>query len=130
LTHRRIRVDIEQAFGISNMVNISDGLAAVKAAGLELETHKDLAVDKDGLDYAPWCWPMGGDLRYAQTMWQFLSTLKKIRWGVMLASVLLGLLASLHIAPAGAKKTLDTMGKGADALVASGRQVYSPRCIY
>ncbi|KUJ07709.1 S-adenosyl-L-methionine-dependent methyltransferase [Mollisia scopiformis] len=127
LAHRRIRVDIEQAFGISNMVNISDGLAAIEAAGLELVVHRDLAVDEDRLDYAPWYWPMGGDLRYAQTIWELISTLKKTRWGVMLASVFLGLLAMLHIAPTGAKKTLDTMGKGADALVTAGRQgIFTP----
>jgi sterol 24-C-methyltransferase len=127
LAHRKIRVDIEQAFGISNMVSISEGLAATEAAGLELLVHRDLAIDKDSLDYAPWYWPMGGDLRYAQTIWDFISTLKKSRWGVMLASFFLGLLALVHIAPTGAKKTLDTMGKGADALVTAGSQgIFTP----
>lgn len=127
LVHRRLRLDIEQAFGISNMVKVSDGLAAIEAAGLELETHMDLALDKDGLQYAPWYWPMGCDLTYAQTIWDIPSILKKSRWGVMLASVFLALLASIQIVPAGAKKTLNTMGKGADALVSSGKQnIFTP----
>ena len=127
LAHRRIRIDIEQAFGISNMVSISDSLAAIRAAGLELELHKDLAVDNDSLDFAPWYWPMGSDLRYAQTAWDLISTFKKSRWGVMLASILLGFLALVGIAPVGAKKTLDTMGKGADALVAAGSKgIFTP----
>lgn len=127
LAHRRIRVDIEQAFGISNIVKVSDSLRAIEAAGLELQVHRDLAVDEDGIDYAPWYWPMGGDLRYAQTLWDIISVFRKNRWSVKLASGLLGLLASVRIAPAGAKKTLDTMGKGADALVAAGsKRLFTP----
>lgn len=127
LAHRRMRVDIEQAMGISNMVSISDGLAAMEAAGLQLERHRDMAVDDQGLDYAPWYWPMGGDLTYAQTVWDFVSALRKCRWGVMVASALLGVLASVSIVPVGAKKTLDTMGRGADALVAAGSQkIFTP----
>ncbi|KAH8585893.1 CgERG6-2 protein [Bisporella sp. PMI_857] len=127
LAHRRIRVDIEQAFGISNMVNISDSLAAIEAAGLELEVHRDLAIDKDGLDSAPWYWPMSGDLKHAQTAWDFLSYLKNSTWGIMLFSALLGLLGLVGIAPAGAKKTMDTMRKGGDALVAGGSQgIFTP----
>jgi sterol 24-C-methyltransferase len=127
LSHRRLRVDIESAMGIANMVSVSEGLAAVEAAGLELQAHRDMAIDVDGVDYAPWYWPMGSDLRYAQTPWDFLSTLKKSWWGVRLASLFLGSLSMLGIAPAGAKKMLDTMGKGADALVASGQQgIFTP----
>ncbi|KAI1279366.1 delta(24)-sterol C-methyltransferase [Xylaria sp. FL0933] len=127
LAHRRIRIDIEQAFGISNMVKISECLGAIESAGLELEVHRDLAIENDGLDYAPWYWPMGTDLRYAQTTWDFISALKKSRWGVKAASVLLGLLASVGVVPVGARKTLDTMGKGADALVTAGRQgIFTP----
>ena len=108
------------------MVNISDSLAAIEAAGLELEVHRELAIDKDGLDCAPWYWPMGGDPKYAQTTCDLISSLKK-RWVVMLASIFLGLLALVRIAPASAKRTLKTMGKGADAFVAAGSQgIFTP----
>ncbi|KAI9667973.1 MAG: hypothetical protein M1821_000793 [Bathelium mastoideum] len=127
LAHRQIRLDIERAFGISNLVKISTCLVAVEAAGLELEVHKDFAIDTNGLDCAPWYWPMGRDLRYAQTIWDLILTLKKSRWGVMIVSAILGLLALLRIAPTGAKKTLDTMGQGADALIEAGKQgIFTP----
>jgi len=127
VAHRRLRFDIEKAFGISNMLTVSETLKAIESAGLELELHRDLAVDKDGLDYAPWYWPMSGNLSYANNAWDLLSALKKNRWSVKLVSGVLGLLSSVGIAPMGAKKMLDVMGKGADALVTAGNQeIFTP----
>src|SRR3982074_1983828 len=45
--HREIRLGIEQGDGISNMVKISEGIAAIKAAGFELLHHEDLADRPD-----------------------------------------------------------------------------------
>ncbi|KAI8944151.1 delta(24)-sterol C-methyltransferase [Xylaria longipes] len=126
LAHRSIRGDIEQAFGISNMVQVSDALEAVKAAGLELEVHTDLAIDKNGLNAAPWYWPMSRDLKYIQTGWDLISALKR-RVSVALALGLLWLLAAVHIAPPGTIKIMDTMAKGGDALVTGGSQgIFTP----
>lgn len=122
IDHRRIRLGIEQGYGISTMVKVSDALAAVDASGLELEAHRDLATNEDKLDIAPWYWPMGSDIKHAQTIWDILSLLKKNRWGAILTAGFLGLLEAVGIAPAGTKKTADSMGKGADALVAGGMQ--------
>ncbi|KAI0455554.1 putative sterol 24-c-methyltransferase [Xylaria acuta] len=126
LAHRSIRVDIEQAFGISNMVQVSNALEAVEAAGLGLEVHTDLAVDKDGPNAAPWYWPMSRDLKYMPTGWDLISALKH-RVSVALALSLLWLLAAVHIAPPGAMKTLDIMAKGGDALATGGSQgIFTP----
>ncbi|KUI68646.1 Sterol 24-C-methyltransferase erg-4 [Cytospora mali] len=122
IDHRRIRLDIEQGYGIATMGKMSDVLVAMDACGLELEVHRDLAVNEDKLDVAPWYWPMGTDMKHAQTVWDVLSLLKKNRWGAILTAGFLGLLEAVGIAPAGTKKTADSMGKGADALVAGGMQ--------
>jgi sterol 24-C-methyltransferase len=53
--HRRIRLGIEQGNGISNMVPVAEGLAAIKAAGFELEFDEDLAERPDPI---PWYWPL------------------------------------------------------------------------
>lgn len=120
--HRRIRLDIEQGYGIAKMVKISDALAAMDACGLELEVHRDLAVNEDKLDVAPWFWPMGGELKHAQTIWDVLLLLKKNRWVAIATAGFLGLLEAVGVAAAGTKKVADVMGKGADALVAGGTQ--------
>lgn len=120
LDHRRIRLGIEQGNGIAKMVKISDALAALESSGLQVESKRDLAINEDQLDIAPWYWPMGNDIRYAQTIWDVLSLLKKNRLGAMVTAGFLGLLEAVGIAPTGMKKTADIMGKGADALVAGG----------
>ncbi|KAI2602582.1 sterol methyltransferase C-terminal-domain-containing protein [Hypoxylon sp. NC1633] len=113
---------IEQGYGIATMATKSGALEAMKESGLELEVQRDLAVNEDKLDVAPWYWPMGSDMRHAQTIWDVLSLLKKNRFGAMATASILGLLEAIGIAPAGSKKTADSMGKGADALVTAGTQ--------
>lgn len=122
MEQRRIRLDIEQGYGIATMVKMSDAIAAMEASGLELEVHRDLAANEDKLDVAPWYWPIGSNMKHAQTIWDVLSLLKKNRLGAMVTASFLGLLEAVGIAPAGTKKTADNMGKGADALVAGGMQ--------
>ncbi|CAJ2507916.1 Uu.00g091020.m01.CDS01 [Anthostomella pinea] len=122
IDHRRIRLAIEKGYGIAAMVKMSDALAALQESGLELESEYDLAVNEGNLDVAPWYWPMGGDMRHAQTVWDVLSLLKKNRYGAMVTARLLGLLETVGIAPAGIKRTVDSMGEGADALVTGGKQ--------
>lgn len=122
IDHRRIRLQIEQGYGIAAMVKSSDAIAAVNASGLELEIHRDLALNDDKLDVAPWYWPMGNDLTHTQTIWDSISLLKKNRLGAIATAYILGLLELVGLAPVGLKKTADVMGKGADALVAGGMQ--------
>lgn len=115
MDHRRIRLDIEQGDGIAHMVKFSDGIAAIKAAGFELETHYDLAADDDGP--APWYWPLGGELRYAQTLWDALTVWRMNKWGREVAHKLFTLLETFHILPPGTRRMAESLGKAADALV-------------
>lgn len=120
LHHRRIRLDIEQGDGIAQMVKISEGVAAFKAAGFELETHHDLAADDDGP--APWYWPLGSDLRYAQTLGDVLTVLRMNRLGREVAHAFFSLLEGVRILPAGTRKTAESLGRAADALVQGGKE--------
>ncbi len=120
IDHRRIRLDIEQGDGIAQMVKISDGIAAIKDAGFALELNYDLAADDDGP--APWYWPLGTNLRYAQTIGDALTVLRMNRWGLEVAHALFSLLESVWILPAGTRKTAVSLGKAADALVEGGRK--------
>lgn len=120
LEHRRIRLDIEQGDGIAQMFKISDGLAAIKGAGFELELHEDLAASDE--DPAPWYWPLGSDLRYAQNVGDFLTVLRMNRWGRVVMHNMLGALETIRVIPAGTRKTADSLGKAADALVEGGRK--------
>ncbi|KAJ6445356.1 sterol 24-C-methyltransferase [Purpureocillium lavendulum] len=125
LEHRQIRLDIEQGDGIAQLFNISDGLAAFAGAGFEMQVNHDLAADDDGT--APWYWPLGTDLRYAQTLWDALTVLRMNKWGREVAHAFFGLLEVVRIAPAGTRTTAQSLGRAADALVEGGkRKLFTP----
>jgi sterol 24-C-methyltransferase len=119
LHHREIRLGIEQGDGISNMCKVSEGIAAMKAAGFDLLHHEDLA---DRPDPSPWYWPLSGELRYIQSVGDVFTILRMTKIGRAVAHSFAGLLESVGVAPAGTKKTADSLALAADCLVAGGRE--------
>ena len=117
--HREIRLGIEQGDGISNMVKIHEALAAIKAAGFELEVNEDLA---DRADARPWYYPLDGDLRMAGSLGDVITIARMTRIGRFLAHNAIGGLERLGIAPKGTKKTADGLAHAADCLVAGGKE--------
>ena len=118
-SHREIRLGIEQGDGISNMEKIEVAIAAMKAAGFELEINEDLA---DRPDPYPWYWPLSGDLRYMSSIYDFftLARMTKIgRWG---AHNFVGALEKIGLAPKGTQKTADSLAIAGDSLVAGGKE--------
>ena len=122
--HREIRLGIEQGDGISNMVRVSEGLEAIKAAGFELEMHEDLA---DRADVRPWYYPLDGDLRMAGSIGDVLTIARMTRLGRFLAHNAVGGLERIGLAPRGTKKTADSLAHAADCLVAGGKdKLFTP----
>lgn len=122
--HRQIRLGIEQGDGIANMVRISEGLQAIRAAGFELELHEDLA-NRD--DARPWYYPLDGNLRMAQTLGDLITIGRMTRPGRMIVHNLIGGLEKVGIAPKGTKKTADSLAEAADCLVAGGKdKLFTP----
>ncbi|KAL5614269.1 hypothetical protein BROUX41_004379 [Berkeleyomyces rouxiae] len=119
LEHREIRLGIELGDGISNMCKISEGVAAMKAAGFELILHEDLA-DRD--DPYPWYWPLSGEMKYIQSVGDVFTIVRMTKWGRTFMHKLSGVLELLHIAPPGTMKTADSLAVAADCLVAGARQ--------
>ncbi|CCU76613.1 unnamed protein product [Blumeria hordei] len=117
--HRNIRIGIEQGDGISNMVKISEALAAIKAAGFELELHEDLAQRPDP---APWYYPLAGDFSMMGSVWDFPTIFRMTKVGRFIAHKFVGLLESVYLAPEGTQKTADCLAVAADCLVAGGRE--------
>ena len=117
--HREVRLGIEQGDGISNMVRVSEGLEAIKAAGFELEMHEDLA---ERTDARPWYYPLDGDLRMASSLGDVLTIARMTRIGRFLAHTAVGGLEKIGIAPKGTKRTADSLGYAADCLVAGGKE--------
>lgn len=87
--HREIRLGIEQGDGISNMEKIDVALAAVKAAGFELELNEDLA---DRVDPMPWYWPLSGNFRYLQSVFDIFTIWRLTKMGRGTVHAFVGLL--------------------------------------
>ena len=117
--HREVRLGIEQGDGISNMVRISEGLRAIKAAGFQLEVNEDLA---DRPDARPWYYPLDGDLRMAGSLGDVITIARMTRIGRFLAHTAVGGLEKLGVAPQGTRKTADSLAHAADCLVAGGKE--------
>ena len=117
--HREVRLGIEQGDGISNMVRVSEGLEAIRAAGFELEMHEDLAEQTDA---RPWYYPLDGDLSMASSLGDVLTIARMTRIGRFLAHNAVGALERVGIAPKGTKRTADSLGYAADCLVAGGKE--------
>ena len=122
--HREIRLGIEQGDGISNMVKISEALAAIKAAGFNLEFHEDLANRPDA---RPWYYPLAGDLRMASSLWDILTVLRMTKMGRGVMHRVMGALESVKVIPRGTQKTADSLALAADNLVLGGElKLFTP----
>lgn len=119
LRHREIRLGIEEGDGISNMEKIEVALAAMKAAGFELELNEDLA---DRPDELPWYFPLAGDLKYTQSIWDLPTLFRMTKFGRGFMHRFVGALEVIGLAPRGTQKTADSLAKAADCLVAGGRE--------
>jgi sterol 24-C-methyltransferase len=117
--HREIRLGIEQGNGISNMVKISEGIAAIKAAGFELELHEDLAKRPDS---TPWYYPLAGDFKMMGSIWDFPTIARMTWWGRGLVHKFVYVLEKAGVAPQGTQKTADSLALAADCLVAGGKE--------
>lgn len=122
--HRACRLAIERGDGIARMPTAREAVEAVRAAGFELLEAEDLAERfADGVDPAPWYWPLdGGGWRYASGVWDVVGTFRMSKWGRWLAHGILGALETLRLAPPGTKKTGDNLAQAAEALVLGGKE--------
>ena len=117
--HREIRLGIEQGDGISNMVKVSEGLAAIKAAGFELEHHEDLA---DRPDPTPWYYPLAGEFKHMGSVGDLFTIARMTWWGRGLIHKFIGLGEKVGVMPQGTQKTADSLAVAANCLVAGGKE--------
>ncbi|KAL4965299.1 sterol 24-C-methyltransferase [Aspergillus stella-maris] len=122
--HRTIRLGIEQGDGISNMVKVSEGLAAIKDAGLELLHNEDLA---DRSDEIPWYYPLAGSFKHMTSPWDFFTIARMTWWGRGIIHKFIGTMETLRLFPQGTQKTADSLALAGDCLVAGGaKKLFTP----
>jgi len=125
--HKRICHGIEVGNGISHMCKISEALAAIKAVGFELEFHEDLANRPDNI---PWYYPLSGELRYAQTFFDYFTVMRNSKLGQAVVHGFVGMMEAIGLAPRGTQKTANNLSVAADSLVEGGqKEIFTPMYI-
>lgn len=118
--HRAIRLGIERGDGIANMMTRAHAVDAIKAAGFTLEYAEDLAERPDKI---PWYAPLAGEFwTNSRNLWDLFSSLRLTRMGRTAVSTVLRVLETVRMAPPGTAETADELARGADSLVAGGRE--------
>ncbi|ATZ48908.1 hypothetical protein BCIN_04g01200 [Botrytis cinerea B05.10] len=119
--HRALRLGIEQGNGISNMEKISVALQAMEKAGFVLELHMNVAEKEDG-NGIPWYWPLSGELKYMQSIWELPTFLRMSPIGRTVVHGFIGAMETIAMAPKGTQKTANSLAAGAECLVAGAKE--------
>ena len=117
--HKVLAHQIEIGSGIPEMRPISKSRDALKTVGFQIEHEEDLAARPDPI---PWYYPLEGDIRKAQTFWDYF-TLWRMSWsGKLVSSTAICIMELIGIMPKGTWAVTEQLKVAADALVRTGQK--------
>jgi len=122
--HKELAHAIEFGNGIPEMRPLYKSRQALKTVGFEIEYEEDLA---DRPDDVPWYYPLEGDLRKAQTMWDYF-TVWRMSWsGIFVTHNVVRVLEFFGVLPKGTWQVGEALKVAADALVKGGQtKLFTP----
>lgn len=116
--HKTLAHEIELGNGIPEMRPLAKARQALVNVGFTIEHEEDLA---DRPDAIPWYYPLEGDIRKAQTMWDYF-TVWRMSWsGKLVTHNVVWVLEKLGVVPKGTHDVGETLKVAADALVKGGQ---------
>ncbi|KIM46709.1 hypothetical protein M413DRAFT_261257 [Hebeloma cylindrosporum] len=117
--HKAIAHQIELGNGIPEMRPLSMAREALKTVGFQIEHEEDLAARPDPI---PWYYPLEGDIRKAQTFWDYI-TVWRMSWsGILVSHTVLRMMEFIGLVPKGTFDVGESLKVAADSLVRSGQQ--------
>ena len=120
--HRQCKEDICLGNGLPDLRRTTDALAALRAAGFEVLESYDLGESSE----IPWYDPIDKD-RPLTLSWSGLTGFRTTRAGRSLTHAMVTVLEKARLAPPGSTAVSSFLVKGADALVAGGKQrIFTP----
>ncbi|PWN54210.1 putative delta(24)-sterol c-methyltransferase [Violaceomyces palustris] len=126
--HKRIAHGIEVGDGIPEMRSIAAARSALKNVGFEIEHEEDLA---DRGDKIPWYYPLEGDIRKCQTLWDVAMCWRMTWFGKITTQTTVKLLEKAGLVPKGTHDVGESLKVAADALVAGGRtKLFTPMMLF
>ncbi|KAK7024834.1 delta-sterol C-methyltransferase [Favolaschia claudopus] len=122
--HADLQHAIELGNGIPEMRPRKLALQALKSVGFDIQHAEDLAERKDDV---PWYYPLEGDIRKAQTAWDYF-TVWRMSWsGMIIAHGLLWVLEKVGVVPKGTHDVGEALRVAAVALVRGGQlKLFTP----
>jgi sterol 24-C-methyltransferase len=116
--HKELAHAIEFGNGIPEMRPMYKSRRALLTVGFEIEYDEDLA---ERPDVVPWYYPLEGDIRKAQTFWDYF-TVWRMSWsGKLVTHNALRFLEFFRIIPKGTWEVGEALKVGGDALVKGGQ---------
>lgn len=116
--HKALAHQIELGNGIPEMRALSKARDALKTVGFQIEHEEDLANRPDRI---PWYYPLEGDIRKAQTWWDYL-TVWRMSWsGKLVSHNAIWMMERVGLIPKGTYDVSESLKVAADALVEGGQ---------
>ncbi|KAF7323862.1 Delta-sterol C-methyltransferase [Mycena kentingensis (nom. inval.)] len=117
--HADLQHEIELGNGIPEMRPIKLAREALKTVGFEIQHEEDLAERPDPI---PWYYPLEGDIRKAQTVYDYL-TVWRMSWsGILVTQNAVWMLEKLRLLPKGTYDVGEALKVAALSLVRGGQQ--------
>ncbi|KAJ7186960.1 delta-sterol C-methyltransferase [Mycena filopes] len=122
--HAELQHAIELGNGIPEMRTIAATRGALRTVGFEVQHAEDLAARKDTV---PWYYPLEGDLRKAQTLWDYLTVVRISPMGRFLTAKAVWVMEVLRMVPRGTYDVGEALRVAALSLVRGGQlKIFTP----
>lgn len=123
-SHKALAHRIELGNGIPEMRPIKLAREALVQVGFEIEHEEDLAERPDEI---PWYYPLEGDIRKAQTAWDYFTVWRISKSGQFVTHNLLWLMECLGIVPKGTTDVGEALKVALSGLVEGGQtKLFTP----
>ncbi|KDQ58582.1 hypothetical protein JAAARDRAFT_34401 [Jaapia argillacea MUCL 33604] len=123
-SHKSLAHEIEFGNGIPEMRPISSSRNALVSVGFQIEHEEDLAERPDEV---PWYYPLEGDIRKAQTWWDYF-TVWRMSWsGKLVSHNAMRVMEWVGMLPKGTWEVGEALKVAGDALVKGGQtKLFTP----
>ncbi|MCO5599933.1 hypothetical protein L7F22_054040 [Adiantum nelumboides] len=126
--HKKIAHGIELGDGIPEMRTIAQARNALKTVGFEILQEEDLA---DRGDAVPWYYPLEGDLRKCQSLWDLFTCWRMTWLGTLTTQTAVRVLETARLAPKGTYDVGESLKVAAVNLVAGGKtKLFTPMMLF
>ncbi|KAJ6624447.1 sterol methyltransferase C-terminal-domain-containing protein, partial [Mycena sp. CBHHK59/15] len=127
-SHATLQHEIELGNGIPEMRPLKLARQALKTVGFEVQHEEDLATRPDPV---PWYYPLEGDIRKAQTFWDYITVWRMSRSGMFVTHNVLWVMELLRLVPKGTHDVGESLRVAALSLVRGGQQkLFTPMYLF